>query len=80
MSAFTYPAARRPRRPTYGRRISKVTSSSAERFDLVVIGCGPAGEKGANQAAYSATTWPWSSVDRGRSSGWERRHRSRCRV
>ena len=24
----------------------------ADRFDLVVIGCGPAGEKGANQAAY----------------------------
>jgi NAD(P) transhydrogenase len=27
-------------------------SSDADRFDLVVIGSGPAGEKGANQAAY----------------------------
>jgi NAD(P) transhydrogenase len=25
---------------------------AGDRFDLVVIGCGPAGEKGANQAAY----------------------------
>jgi NAD(P) transhydrogenase len=29
-----------------------VRSSKAEEFDLVVIGGGPAGEKGANQAAY----------------------------
>jgi NAD(P) transhydrogenase len=28
------------------------TSGEADRFDLVVIGSGPAGEKGANQAAY----------------------------
>mgnify|MGYP001338441217 CR=1 FL=1 len=26
--------------------------AQAERFDLVVIGCGPAGEKAAAQAAY----------------------------
>jgi NAD(P) transhydrogenase len=44
--------AQRPRRSRPGRRIANVISSSVDRFDLVVIGCGPAGEKGANQAAY----------------------------
>jgi NAD(P) transhydrogenase len=52
MSTLLHPPARRPRRPTRDHRIAKVGSARADRFDLVVIGCGPAGEKGANQAAY----------------------------
>jgi NAD(P) transhydrogenase len=32
--------------------VAESSSSNADRFDLVVIGSGPAGEKGANQAAY----------------------------
>jgi NAD(P) transhydrogenase len=32
--------------------MAKASPSKADRFDLVVIGSGPAGEKGANQAAY----------------------------
>ena len=32
--------------------MAKASSPKAGRFDLVVIGSGPAGEKGANQAAY----------------------------
>src|SRR5262245_17857629 len=31
---------------------STTTAGSAERYDLVVVGSGPAGEKGAVQAAY----------------------------
>jgi pyruvate/2-oxoglutarate dehydrogenase complex dihydrolipoamide dehydrogenase (E3) component len=52
VSTLTYPAARRPRRSAHGHRTVEVSPSRADRFDLVVIGCGPAGEKEANQAAY----------------------------
>src|SRR6516165_6155063 len=52
MSTLTRPPTRRPRRATRRPRIAKVGFSRADQFDLVVIGSGPAGEKGANQAAY----------------------------
>ena len=32
--------------------MTAVGSDDGDRFDLVVIGSGPAGEKGASQAAY----------------------------
>jgi len=52
MSRPTCPQPRRPRRATRDRRTVKVSCSGEDEFDLVVIGCGPAGEKGASQAAY----------------------------
>jgi NAD(P) transhydrogenase len=52
MSTLTHPAARRQQRSRRAHRLANAGSSAADSFDLVVIGGGPAGEKGANQAAY----------------------------
>jgi NAD(P) transhydrogenase len=52
MSTHVLPSARRPQRSPLRDRIANRGSRQADRFDLVVIGCGPAGEKGAAKAAY----------------------------